>query len=415
MPPYTLEDLGLVDAAPEPAFTHLAELASRLLDAPVSLVSFVQPERDRQYFKARVGTDTEQTPLSRSFCRRVVAEDEPLAVEDALEDHRVWDNPAIEEHGVRAYLGMPVHDPWGVAIATLCVTDERPHAWSGDDRATLAALARCATDAVRLKFETVKSERLRREQREFAHAISHDVKGPLQTLGWVLEDVEEHHGEDFRPDTAKLVALAHETISRTRRMVDDLLELARADAERELELAPVALGEVFGETVASLTADVERRDARVHLAPDLPTVPGDRRQLATLCRNLLGNALKFHRPGVAPRVRVSWRETGDGAVELAVADNGRGIAPEHRERVFGLFERLDRGGEDEGSGVGLSLVARVAKNHGGSVRVESDGSTGTTFLVTLPRGEGASAAPGAPAAAEPLPPGARAVTAAKAA
>ena len=384
---YTLEELGLVDAEPEPAFTHLAELASHLLDAPTSLVSFVQPERDRQFFKARVGTDRTQTPLSRSFCRYVVAEDEPLVIEDAIEDHRVWDNPVIEEDGVRAYLGAPVHDPEGVAVASLCVVDERPRNWSESDRATLEGLARCVSDAIRLKHELCHGERLRREQRDFAHAISHDVKGPLQTIGWVLEDVEENHGEDFGPDTAQLVCLAKETISRTRRMVDDLLGLCRVDAGGELEPAPVELGGVLAEVTGSLAGEIHRLDARVHVPEDLPTVPGDRRQLTMLFGNLVGNALKFHRPDVPPRVRIGCRAL-DGAVELSVADNGVGIPPEHRERVFDLFERLDRSEEREGSGIGLSLVRRVVGNHGGGVRVESDGRTGTTFVVTLPRGAG---------------------------
>ena len=417
MAPYTLEELGLVDADPEPAFTHAAELAARLLEAPVSLVSFVQVERDRQFFKARVGTEARETPLSRSFCRLVVAEDEPLAVEDALEDHRVWDNPAIEEGGVRAYLGMPVHGPDGRAVASLCVTDRRPHPWTERDRETLRGLARCVTDAVRLKAETLRSERLRREQRDFAHAISHDVKGPLQTLGWVLEDVEENHGEAFSTDTRKLVELAHETIERTRRMVDDLLALASVDEGREPATGPVALAEVLGETVDSLAGDIERRDARVHVPEDLPTVPGDRRQLALLFGNLVGNALKFHRPGIPPRVRVSWRET-DGGVEVAVADNGSGIAPEDRERAFALFERIDRSEDREGSGVGLALVRRVVEGHGGGVRIESDGRTGTTFVVTLPRTPGAATDAGtadAGAGVDPLAPGTVATTVAKAA
>ena len=403
---YTLEELGLVDADPEPAFTHLAELASRLLGAPTSLVSFVQPERDRQFFKARVGTDAVQTPLSRSFCRHVVARNASLAIEDSLEDPRVWDNPAIEESGVRAYLGAPVHDPDGAPVATLCVIDERPRTWSEDDRATLEGLARCVTDAIRLRREICRGERLRREQRDFAHAISHDVKGPLQTIGWVLEDVEENHGEDFGPDTAQLVGLARETISRTRRMVDDLLGLCRVDAGGELEPAPVELGGVLDEVTGSLAGEIRRLDARVHVPEDLPTVPGDRRQLTMLFGNLVGNALKFHRPGVPPRVRIGWRAL-DGRTELSVADNGVGIPAEHRERVFDLFERLDRSEGREGSGIGLSLVRRVAGNHDGDVRVESDGGTGTTFVVTLPRGAGSDGGE--------VPAGAATVVAAKAA
>lgn len=381
---FTLEELGLVDSDPELAFTNLAELASRLISAPVSLVSFVQEKKDRQYFKARVGLDVVQTPLSRSFCKLVVSTGEPLIVDDSLEDLRVRDNPVIGELGVRAYLGVPVFDPDGKPVASLCVIDGKPRRWSGEEQTILEKLGRCVTDAIRLKFEVCQSEALRREQREFTHAISHDVRAPLHTLSWVLEEVVDDHASVLSDDIRHLVELAQTTILRTRQMVDDLLEYSLVN--EHLEPDAVDLHEVIAEIEQSLSADIACQDARVHTVRPLPTVAGNRRQLNMLFQNLIGNALKFHRPGEPPCVSVSSRELGD-VVEVRVTDNGIGISEKYQRQVFGFCERLHSNDDYEGSGIGLSLVRRVAENHEGSVRIESDGATWTSFIVRLPRQE----------------------------
>lgn len=177
-------------------------------------------------------------------------------------------------------------------------------------------------------------------------------------------------------------------------MVDDLLDLSLVNERRELERLPVDLRELFDDTTASLSADITRRDARMKLVEPMPTVLGERCQLGILFQNLIGNALKFQRPDVPPQITVTCEEL-DEAVEVRVTDNGVGIPEEDRRKIFGRFERADSRGRYEGSGIGLSLVARVVANHGGSVRVESDGENGSSFVVCLPRGRSADLEPGA--------------------
>ena len=381
---YTLEELGLVDADPEPAFTGLAELAADLLEAPVSLVSFVQFDKDRQFFKARVGLDREQTSLSRSFCRQVVSTGEPLEVTNSLEDPRVRNNPVIGELGVHAYLGVPVLAPDGEPVASLCVINDRPRRWSGRDRERLERLAECVTAAIRLKVEVLDGERLRREQRDLIHAISDKVKEPLRSSAWAFEELEEGHGAALGEEGRRLATVARGAMDRARRTVDDLLRVGEVIERAEFESGPVDLGEALVRAMEHLAPDVERLDARVDIAAPLPTVPGDRFQIDLLLRSLLDNALRFHRAGVPPRVWVSSRECAD-VVELDIMDRGIGIASKYRSKAFELFERVHPAGYHEGGGTGLALACRVVRNHGGSVRIRSDGRSGTTVTVRLPR------------------------------
>jgi signal transduction histidine kinase len=130
-----------------------------------------------------------------------------------------------------------------------------------------------------------------------------------------------------------------------------------------------------------------------------PTVLADETQLMQLFQNLIGNALKFHREGEAPRVHITAAQlpppTGEGwgggdtppdaICRFAIRDNGIGIAPQHHARIFGVFERLHTQEEYEGTGIGLAICKRIVERHGGRIWVESEEGAGTTFYFTLPQ------------------------------
>ncbi len=130
-----LQGTNLLDSGASPEFDRLARLASKVLDAPVALVSLV--DEDRQYFKSCLGLPEpwaaeRETPLSHSFCQHAVARREPLVVEDAREDEVLRDNLAIRDLGVIAYAGIPLIDRGGQALGSLCVIDSRPRHWTPD-------------------------------------------------------------------------------------------------------------------------------------------------------------------------------------------------------------------------------------------------------------------------------------------
>jgi len=136
---------------------------------------------------------------------------------------------------------------------------------------------------------------------------------------------------------------------------------------------------------------LELKRVRVEVAPDLPVVRADRRRLLEVLQNLIENAAKFMGEQREPRVEVGWRQDGAERVYF-VRDNGQGIEPRFLERVFGLFEKLDPGGE--GTGVGLALVRRIVEAHGGRAWAESEGpGRGATFCFTLASGGAGGAQP----------------------
>jgi signal transduction histidine kinase len=256
---------------------------------------------------------------------------------------------------------------------------------STDELGDLArALNRMARD-LRAHEDALRAERSdlaakNAELERFNYTVSHDLKTPLVTIrgfaGLAGTDLAAGRQEAVRKDLGRIVAAA----DRMHRLLDDLLELSRIGRVVHPP-EDVALGELVREALELLKGRLESKRVRVEVARDLPTVHADRRRLLEVLQNLLENAVKFTGDQAHPRIEVGWRQDGSERV-FHVRDNGQGIEPRFLERVFGLFEKLDPGGE--GTGVGLALVRRVVEAHGGRVWAESEGpGRGATFYFTL--------------------------------
>ena len=234
------------------------------------------------------------------------------------------------------------------------------------------------------------------ELERFTYTASHDLKSPLVTvrgfLGFIEKDVREGNQERLHADLRRV----REATEKMGRLLDELLELSRVGRVMNPPQA-VPLVELARDAASLVAGRIEQRGVQVQIADDLPVVWGDRVRLRQVLQNLLDNAVKFLGDQPEPRVEIGCRRVGGEAV-CTVRDNGVGIEERHRERVFGLFDKLDP--DSEGTGVGLALVRRIVELHGGRVWAESEGAgRGTTICFTLPPPPGpAQPAPGSPRA-----------------
>ncbi len=221
-------------------------------------------------------------------------------------------------------------------------------------------------------------------QREFVGDASHELRTPLTSVLANLELLtEELDGEQ-----AETAEAALRSTRRMRRLVGDLLLLARADARRAQPRRPTDLADVLVEAASELGPMADHHE--LSISPEPAVVDGVRDELHRLLLNLLENSVRHTPPGT--RIRASTERSGDDAM-LIVSDDGPGIPPELRQRVF---ERFVRGGRDggRGSGLGLAIVRAVAESHGGSVEMQQPAEgTGTRFVIRIPTVE--AAPPGA--------------------
>ena len=224
------------------------------------------------------------------------------------------------------------------------------------------------------------------ELKSFAGAASHDLKEPLRTMGGFASILSRRYGDTLDEAGRGYLEFITDAAKRGTRLVSDLLTYAEAGAG-DIELVEVDL-RVAAETVRqNVLGRLETEGGQLTIGP-LPKVMATPTWAQQLLQNLVSNALKFARPGVPPAVEVSCVTTALGH-ELRVRDNGIGIAPEHADRVFGVFERLEGREDYEGSGLGLSLCQRIVRRLGGDIRAEQHEGPGTTFAIWLPPLDGA--------------------------
>jgi signal transduction histidine kinase len=245
----------------------------------------------------------------------------------------------------------------------------------------VAELARTLDGMLRaLSASREEQETMLRRQREFVADASHELRTPLTSvlanLDFLAETLDGEQGE--------AAASALRSSQRMRRLVQDLLLLARADASRRAPHAPLDVAEVLVEAAAELEPVTDDHDLTVDARRAI--VEGARDEVHRLVLNLMENAIR-HTPA-GTRVHAAVRQD-DGAVRLTVEDDGPGIAPELRDKVF---ERFVRGSGDRGGsfGLGLAIVRAVSESHGGRVELRSEPGRGTRFTVTLPAADAAA-------------------------
>lgn len=219
-------------------------------------------------------------------------------------------------------------------------------------------------------------------RRRMVGDIAHELRTPLTNLRAQLEAIED----GLLPANGDTLASLREETVLLARLVDDLQDLALAEAgQLRLDVSQVSLDQAARAAIAALgpTAEAAGVSLEAEIEPGLPPARADRERLAQILRNLLANAIT-HSPR-AGAVRVAARREGS-RLEIAVSDDGPGIAPEHRERIFDRFYRVDpsRSRATGGAGLGLAIVRQLARAQGGDARVESEPGRGARFIVTLP-------------------------------
>jgi two-component system sensor histidine kinase BaeS len=212
--------------------------------------------------------------------------------------------------------------------------------------------------------------------------IAHELRTPLTNLRAQLEAIED----GLLPANADTLASLREETVLLARLVDDLQDLALAEAgQLRLDVSAISVAEAARAALGAMRAmaDAAGVTLEAEFAPGLPPARADRERLAQILRNLLANAITHSPRAGAVRIAACRKDSG---LEIAVSDDGPGIAPEHRERIFDRFYRVDpsRSRATGGAGLGLAIVRQLARAQGGDARVESAPGRGARFVVTLP-------------------------------
>jgi signal transduction histidine kinase/FixJ family two-component response regulator len=316
----------------------------------------------------------------------------PDVTKEPLWKEWVW---LAEKHGFRGCWSFPIETSTGTIVGALAMYFKEPREAAPRDLDLAARLTHTAS--IIISRDQEGEERRRAEEilraseqallranadlEQFAYSASHDLQEPLRTVKVYSELLTARYKDSFDAEGLEYLGFVATGATRMETLVRDLLAYTYS-AQLDKPDAPQDTGEALRVVLGNLQGSIEASRARITYDP-MPPIRVHPIQLQQIFQNLVGNAIKYCRPDALPIVHIAAaRENGHW--HFSVSDNGIGIEPQYKERIFGLFKRLHTGDEYSGTGIGLALCQRIVERYHGRIWVESEPGRGSTFHFILP-------------------------------
>ncbi|MDP8932326.1 MAG: GAF domain-containing sensor histidine kinase [Actinomycetota bacterium] len=367
----------ILDTPPDGAFDRITALAARLCHVPIATITIV--DEDRIWFKSAHGIQVEQIDRDPGLCASAIIGDLPYVVTDAIDDPRTLNNPLVRgELGLRFYVAIPLVTSDGFKLGTLNVIDVEPREARQDEIDALTDLAAVVMDELELRLVARRTIELEaaREAAAFRESVLAGISHQMRTSISILHGIVSLEPDDELDDTA-MRTMMRQHIRQLDWLVNQYLDFTCLEAGRLPTVNPerVHPATLAGDAISVFTADA---DITLDLHDDLPNVLADPSRTRQILIELLNNAIRFgpHDGPVAVRVRLV-----DNHVAITVADQGPGIPRGDHDRIF---DKLSRGRDSTGSGIGLYVARTLAHAQRSRIEVDSSPGEGSRFTLALP-------------------------------
>jgi light-regulated signal transduction histidine kinase (bacteriophytochrome) len=232
-----------------------------------------------------------------------------------------------------------------------------------------------------------KLARSNAELEQFAYVASHDLQEPLRKIQAFGDRLKSKYEAGLGPEGLDYLSRMQNAAARMQVLIQDLLSLSRVTSNSK-PFTPVDLGDVARTVVSDLEMRIQDAGGQVDIGT-LPVIFGDRGQMAQLFQNLIGNGIKFRKPGEKPVVKITSEihalANGASGWQITVEDNGIGFDEKYRDRIFQIFQRLHGRSEYEGTGIGLAICRKIVDRHSGAITAHSTPGAGAKFVILLPQ------------------------------
>jgi PAS domain S-box-containing protein len=236
---------------------------------------------------------------------------------------------------------------------------------------------------MRVLERTAQLQEANRELEAFAYSVSHDLRAPLRHIDGFIEMLQRKIGMSLDQQSRHYMENISEAARRMGVLIEDLLAFSRM-GRQEMSRTTVDLHALVEEILEDLKPETEGREVEWQVS-SLPSIMGDRAMLRIVLVNLISNALKFTRPRDVARIEIGYERKKEGEIVIFVRDNGVGFDMTYVDKLFGVFQRLHRAEEFEGTGIGLANVRRIINRHGGKTWAEGEVDRGAVFYFSLPQ------------------------------
>ena len=386
-----LRSYDILDTAFEATYDDLTELASKICEVPISLISLVDTER--QWFKSVVGVDAKETPREIAFCAHAILNNRVFVVNNALEDKRFSDNPLVTGGPeIRFYAGAPLINKDGYPLGTLCVIDQKPRQFSEYQCRALEILAKQVIHQFELRqvnltlHRMVDKLKLENEAKgKFLSMLSHDMRTPFNSILGMSHLLQKNLGDFSAEDLKDSIDVVERSAQKALSLFENLLLWSRLEAGG-VQCHPIILlvKDIFGELRTMMQGSLGvKKVSLIYEGDDAAMIWCDPNMFFSTLQNLLSNALKFSNSGGLIKVSA----TSEGKLTtILIEDYGVGMSPETLNKLFQVgHENTSVGTAGErGHGLGLLLSQQFVKANNGEISAQSQLGKGTIFKITLP-------------------------------
>ncbi|EXJ15434.1 ATP-binding protein [Imhoffiella purpurea] len=276
-------------------------------------------------------------------------------------------------------LRTPFRDVRGAVQGVLCIARDITERKHNED----AVRSLNAELEERVRARTAELEEINEELQTFTYSVSHDLKAPLRGIDGYSQLLQEDYADRLGEEGRLFLGNIRSGVDQMNQLIEDLLAYSRME-RREVNGMQLNLRDQLARALSARRMEAEKLGGRISVRVEDVDVCADPDGLALVLRNLLDNALKFHRPGQAPTIEISSNSRERSTI-LSIEDNGVGFDMQFHDRIFKIFQRLQRIEDYPGTGIGLAIVRKAMQRMGGRVWAESTPGEGTTFYLELPR------------------------------
>jgi len=371
-----LYNLELLDSPYEEEFDEIVRIASKICNAPMSVVTLLDSQR--QWFKAKVGDLAHETSRDVSFCGHAIMGDGVMEIPDAMDDERFFDNPLVTDAPkIRFYAGMPLITQRGYKIGTLCVIDTVPRNLDEGQLESLETLAKQVMRIIELRVRVKELDELTNVKNKIISIIGHDVRNPLASVKNILQMKEM--GYIKGPDEEKFLKMASEQVDNTISMVSNLAEWGRLNLTgHSSEIKPLPLRSITEECIKGLALNIDAKGNTLkNETTETIYTKIDENSLSFILRNLITNANKFTDNGSI--VIKNNRQT------ISICDTGIGMTKAQIDslRTQGQVTSTAGTSNEGGTGLGLMLIKDFLRKIKSEMFIDSEVDKGTCIHIKL--------------------------------